>query len=294
MLSIGSALASVIGATVLVWAKGNEGVDFPGIGQVKPWQAAFLVVGAPGLIFAGLFFMIKEPVRQVGQLKDEALKGTSLLDMLAYVGARWKTYLSYVSLVCVMTIVAYSQGWFAPMFERTWGWDPEDYAIYNAMVTLAVGPATVYACGWLSDRLTGRGVADAPLRILIAGAFLLVPTGVAIPLMPSPELAFVVIAVNTIAIATVSSVSVTALLNITPAAIRAQTVALYYMTISLAGLFLGPTTVGYLSASVFGEDNLRYAVAVLPALFGIIPLLIVPITIRLYRRQMAILEGQRP
>lgn len=293
-LSIGSAIASLIGATVLVWAKGSEGIEVPGIGLVKPWQAAFMIVGAPGLIFAGLFFMTKEPVRQVGQLKDEDLKGTGLLDMLTYVGGRWKTYLSFVSLVCVMTIVAYSQGWFAAMFERTWGWDAEKYALYNAIVLLAVGPVTVYTCGWLSDRLTSQGVADAPLRILIAGAFVLVPTGVAVPLMPSPELAFVVIALNTIAIATVSAVSVTALLNITPAAIRAQTVALYYMTISLAGLFLGPTTVGLLSAEVFGEENLRYAVAALPVLFGVVPLLIVPVTIRLYRQQMAILEGQRP
>ena len=291
-LSIGSAIASLIGASVLVWAKSNEGIELPGIGFIKPWQAAFLIVGTPGILFAGLFFFTAEPKRQTGQLQDAELTGTSLLDMLRYVGQRWKTYLSFVSLVCVMTVVAYSQGWFAAMFDRTWGWSAEKYALYNAIVLLAVGPLTVYVCGWLSDRLTSQGIADAPLRILIAGALVLVPTGIAVPLMPSPELAFAVIAVNTVAIATVSAVSVTALLNITPAAIRAQTVALYYMTISFAGLFLGPTTVGYLSAQVFGEENLRYAAAALPAIYGIVPLLVIPITIRLYRQQMAILEGQ--
>ena len=86
----------------------------------------------------------------------------------------------------------------------------------------------------------------------------------------------------------------TALLNITPDAVRAQLVALYYMTISLTGLFLGPTTVGYLSAEVFGEDNLNLAMAVLPVVFGVVPLLLIPVTRRLYLGHMRRLDTPDP
>ena len=289
-LSVGAAVASLIGASVLVWTKSSAGIEVPIVGSVKPWQLAFLIVGAPGILFAGLFFFLREPARRVEAADDPELTGSNLNDMLRYVFARWPVYASFMGLVCVMMIVAYSQGWYAAMFERTWGWPSEKYAFWNAMVLLAVGPATVYSAGWLSDRMTSQGVADAPHRILILASFLLVPTALAIPLMPTGELAFAVIALNTIGIAGVSSVSVTALLMITPARIRAQTIALYYMTASFAGLGLGPTTVGLLSAKVFGEENLNYACAALPVIYGIIPLLLIPVTRRLYRQQMVKLD----
>ncbi len=289
-LSIGAALASLIGASVLVWTKTSSGIDLPVVGQVKPWQLAFFIVGTPGLVFAGLFFLLREPVRRVEAADDPELTGTNISDMLKYVFARWPVYASFMGLVCVMMIVAYSQGWYASMFARTWGWEAEKYAFWNAIVLLATGPATVWTAGWTSDRLTSRGVADAPHRILIAASFLMIPTAFAIPLMPTGELAFVVIAFNTIGIAGVSAVSVTALLMITPVKIRAQTIALYYMVSSFAGLGLGPTTVGLLSQNVFGEENLRYACAALPVIFGIIPLLLIPVTMRLYRKQMVKLD----
>ena len=46
-------------------------------------------------------------------------------------------------------------------------------------------------------------------------------------------------------------------------------VAFYYMCISLAGLLLGPTTIALLNDNVFGTENIRYSMALLPALYGI-------------------------
>jgi MFS family permease len=289
-LSLGAGIASLIGATVLVWAKGAPPLNYPVVGEIAPWQLAFLVVGTPGLIFAGLFFFVGEPRRQAYGLDDPALKGTNIGDMLGYVGDRWRTYASFVSLPCLMMIIAYSGGWFAATFERTWGWPAEQYAVWNAVVLLLTGPPTVYISGYISDRLTARGQKDAPMRIMIIGSLLIVPTQAAAPLMPGPELAFVVLAANVVATAMVSAVSVTSLLNITPARIRAQVVALYYLCASLTGLFLGPMTVGLLSEYVFGEQNLRYAMAALPIIYGIVPLLLIPVTRRLYVQQMAVLD----
>ena len=70
--------------------------------------------------------------------------------------------------------------------------------------------------------------------------------------------------VNTMGIAMLSATAPTTLLNITPGEIRGQVIALYYIVISLAGLLLGPTTVGLLTDHVFGTDGLRYSVALLP------------------------------
>jgi MFS family permease len=89
--------------------------------------------------------------------------------------------------------------------------------------------------------------------------------------------------INAAGIGAISAVGVTAMLGITPAAIRGQVIALYYMAISLAGLLLGPPTVGMLSTRVFGEANIGYAIAAVPVLYGLIPLLFAPAIVRRYR-----------
>ena len=229
---------------------------------------------------------MREPVRQITAIDDPDLGGTHLNDMFAYVGKHWRVFGSFMMLVCLMTICAYSHGWLAATYQRTWGWQPEQYALTNAIVLLIVGPPTVFACGFLSDRLAKRGQRDAPLRLLILGTFIHVPTGIVMMLMPTAELAWLLLAINIIGMAIVSATNALTLLGITPARIRAQTVALYYMCMSLTGLILGPGTVGFLSEHVFGEDNLRYAVSAIPAIYGVIPLFLIPLTRRLYQQQL--------
>ncbi len=174
---------------------------------------------------------------------------------MRYMRQRWTTFAGFISLFCVMTIVAYSHGWNPAMFSRTWGWDPATYAVVNATILLTVAPLTINFSGWLSDKHTAQGRMDTPLLIAMGGVLILVPSGVAAPLMPFGELAFVCLALNTVGLAMVSAVGVTALLNIVPSTMRGQVVAVYYMSMNITGLVLGPTSVGLLSDHVFGTEN---------------------------------------
>jgi MFS family permease len=289
-MTVGSSIASMIGAFLLVWAKDVD-IVLPIVGEIQPWQLAFLAIGAPGLVFAGVFFLLKEPLRQVQTMDDPLLTGTNLNDMFAYVGQRWRPYAGFMSLVCLMTICAYAHGWMAATFERTWGWAPEQYAAVNAVVLLIVGPTTIFLCGVFADRYSKRGHKDAPLLILIFGTLIHVPAGVIMMFMSSPIVAWVFLGLSLMGMSMVSAVNALILLNMTPARIRAQMVALYYMCMSLTGLILGPGTVGFLSQYVFGEEHLNYAMAVVPLLYGIIPILFIPATRRLYLEQISRLEA---
>ncbi len=290
-LTIGAAAASFLGGGILIWAKNTQAIDIPVLGALAPWQTAFFMIGIPGLLVAAWFFFLGEPERRLTTVEDDSLKGNDMSDALGYVARHWGTYLGYVSLICVMTIIAYSQGYLASTFKRVWGWETEYYAFVNATAILAIGPANIFLWGYLSDRWTQAGMRDAPLRILIAGFLIMVPTGVIAMLMPTGWTAYAVLCVNTIGIGMVSCIGVTGLLLITPAQIRGQIVALYYMAISMAGLWLGPPTVGVLSSRVFGEDNLNLAVGAVPVIFGVIPFLLIPITRRLYIAQMNRLDS---
>lgn len=282
-LSLGAGFASLLSAGVLTWAKSVSEISIPLIGAVAPWQFTFIVVGAPGILVAALALTLKEPTRQLAENSEVK---PEFSHMLRHVWQHRAVYLSYVSFICVMTIVAYSQGWYAAMFQRTWGWEAEKYALINAVILLAVGPAAVNVAGWLNDKWYAKGRKDAPLVIMIIGVCLLVPTAIIAPLMPSPVIAMAILAVNTLGIAITSATGVTGLMNITPGAIRGQTVALYYMVISLSGLLLGPGTVGWLSDHVFGNENLNYAAAAVPAIFGIPVLILSSYARRIYSQEV--------
>lgn len=83
---------------------------------------------------------------------------------------------------------------------------------------------------------------------------------------------------------------VTALLQITPGYVRGSIVAYYYLAITLLGGPVSPLLVGWLSTSVFGEGKLNLAMATQPALYGIPTLLLIPLTYKLYRRELAARE----
>lgn len=291
-LSLGAALASLIGGAVLLWSKTTDAINVPLLGDLAPWQLTFLIVGLPGILLALVFVLTPEPPRQKIEKETQDLAGNGIWDALSYVLRHLGAFGGFVSLACVMTIIAYSQGFLAPTFERTWGWPAETYAFVNGMVLLIVGPATVVATGFVSDKWTNSGTPDAPLRLMIVGFLIMVPTSVISMFVPSPVLAMAILVPNTMGIGIVSAMAVTALLNITPAAIRGQIVALYYMAISLAGLFLGPTTIGYLSTNFFGEENIRFAMAALPVIYGTIPFLMLPLIFKAYKRQLLKIQGE--
>ncbi|MEP3226809.1 MAG: MFS transporter [Parasphingorhabdus sp.] len=291
-LSLGSGIASLIGGAVLIWAKTTPSVSVPLFGALAPWQLTFFAVGFPGIFLGLIFFFLKEPPRQVAEL-DSDLEGNNIRDALTYVSRRAGTYGTFISMAAVMAIIAYSQGFLPATFERTWAWPAEKYALINGVALLIFGPATVFITGIISDRWTQSGIADAPLRLMIVGFLIMLPTAILPMFMPSPEIAYAILCLNTVGIAMISGMAITALLAITPGQIRGQVVALYYMAISMAGLFLGPSTVGILSTRVFGEDNIRFAMATLPVVYGIVPLLCIPLAIRFYRRQLDHMLRQR-
>jgi MFS family permease len=232
-----------------------------------------------------LMLTLREPARQVHS-KQEEIGGTSPRAAFRYARNNWKAY-GFVFAACIMTTVTYSQNWLPAMYQRTWNWPPEKYALWYGIALIIVGPASVNFAGWLSDKLYARGKHDAPVLVICWGLLITVPAGCISPLMPTGELAFAVLVVNLVGLAMISAMAPVALLNITPGQIRGQIVAIYYLVISLTGLVLGPMTVGLLNDFVVGEENARYSVALVPVIFGLPTLVLVRWMLKSYRAKIA-------
>ncbi len=267
-ITLGSGLASLIGAAVLGWAKGSAGIVVPGLGLMAPWQLTFLAVGVPGLAVSLVFLLVREP-RRIAVQGGAGPNGFGTA--LAHIGAHKGDYARIAGIAAAMVTVAYSQGFLPAAFERRWGWPPEYFARWNGISALVIGPAMYLWAGSYCDRQGLCGDSGAPLRVMTWAIAVLAPSCSLALLMPGPWPAFAMLCVGAACIGAISAVAVTALLQITPAEVRGQVVALYYMSISITGLLLGPTTVGFLSTRVFGEDRLYLAVAAVPALFASVP-----------------------
>lgn len=283
-ISVGAGLAALVGGTIIGWTMSGKTTALPFIGEVQPWEFTLIIVGAPGLLLAPIFFFMKEPKRQ-REVSEEVSSKANLVDTARYLLKRWPMFLSFMSVFCLMTLIGYSTSWGAAVFSRTWGWSPATYGQMAGIMFLVVGPITVNASGWMSDYLYKRKVYDAPLLIPIIGLPIMVVAGFVWPLMPTPELAMVVLGLTMAGVAMASATGITALLNVIPANIRGQTVAIYYMLLAFFGLGFGPSTIGLLSDHVFGEGKLHHAMAALPIIYGIPVLIAIPVIRRLYLKE---------
>jgi MFS family permease len=284
-LGLGAGIAALASAAIIAWTKDSTLIALPLIGDVKPWQMTFILVGLPGLLIALAFMFVREPPRQ-----STGGTSNSLGAAISEVGGNIGVYAGLTVMVCVMTITAYAQGYFAPSaFTRAYGWPTEKFALYNGLASLVIGPATMAFTGWLNDRMASRGISDAPFRLTMFAFIAMVPMASLTFFLGNAWGTFVLHALTTVPIAMVTAAALLALLAIAPAAVRGQVVALYYVAISLSGLLLGPTTVGFLSTNVFGEARLGWAISSTTALYGVIPLLLLPLIWRAYHRKLATL-----
>ncbi|APG61644.1 hypothetical protein LPB140_00970 [Sphingorhabdus lutea] len=284
-LPIGAGLASLLSGAIIAWTANSGHQSLPLLGELSPWRFTMVLVGLPGIIFALFFLFIKEPMRRPAAVSSNIIGGSSFTDAIKYIWQNKALYTGFIMIIGTMTAIAYSQGFLAATFDRTWGWSAQKYAYINGLSLLIIGPLNMMIVGSISDWWTKKGVKDASLRLLYIGFFIMVPSA-AIPLfMPNGEIAFAILCINTVGIGIVSAIGVTSLLVITPSQIRGQIVAIYYLIISWYGS-LGPIVVGELSSSIFGEENIRFAMATVPIIFGIIPFILMPLTRRLYILQM--------
>lgn len=266
-VAVGVGTANILGGLVIAFVAGSAPLVLPVVGELRPWQAVFLWVGLPGLVIALLMFTVREPVRRDRIAGGEALP---LSATLAFLRRHASLYATHFLGMSVVTIIGYGFFfWIPTMFVRTWGWTIPQISLAYGLVTLVGGPVGVLASGWLADRWYRNGRRDSLMRICLLVAVGFVPASVLVPLMPTPELALVLLVPATLGGAAITACGSAALMMVTPNEFRAQTAALYYFVINLLGLTLGPSAVAFATDYVFGDDlALRWSLALVSAAAG--------------------------
>ena len=240
------------------------------------WRAAFMLVGLPGVVFAGLFFLtVKEPRRgrwESGPEVTPSLRET--VAVLSRLRAFW-----YIALGTGLTAFAgYGCGNFAPVFlERSHGIAGLPLGVLLAFGGGGGGLVGTLLGGRLADRLGER---DRRYYLWVPAAAGALALPLAVPYLLSNTLAVVVplMVLVTILINTYLGPCLAVCPSLVPPSMRALTSALLFFVLNLIGLGLGPLTTGLLSdvlSREYGDDGLRYAMLIVSAIASLGVLLFV-------------------
>jgi MFS family permease len=259
---LGSGIAMILGSFVVQAVLAAPVVDLPLIGPVEAWRTIFLWVAAPGLLVCLLLLTVREPVRQ-GIAKAVARHGdTAAPGFLAHLSAQRVALGALFAGMALIGLVMYGViAWIPTFFARTYGMDVSAAGFWFGIIMATGGAAGLVAGGSLADRMFGRGVADAHLRVMRLSILLGGPPLLAAMLMPEAPLAFALLAIA-FPMLTMHGVGTVALQLITPNEYRARVTALYFFIVNLTGLGFGPMLIALLTDHLFGHDDaLRYSIA---------------------------------
>lgn len=251
-IPIGMGLAMMIGGGVIEAMAKVGPVVLPLIGEIRPWQSVFLIIGLPGLLLALLgALIIREPPRPARLAAQP-----NFFAVCAYM---WRHRSVYATLALSMgCFAAFSYGgttWFPAFLMRVHGFSPGQAGTFIGASNFLPGILGSIAAGSIADRLSRRGRGDAVTLVGIPyalGMFICAAIG---PIVPIRWLSLLLFAGTGFFSLTWAGVNLSALQVVTPAPMRGQVSAIYLFTTNLIGLGLGPTAIAASTDYIFHDDK---------------------------------------
>jgi MFS family permease len=205
------------------------------------------------VLVALLMFAVHEPVRQ-GLLPIDKNQDTGLKDAFQFIFQRKRVFLAHYTgfalLALPMTTLA---TWVPPYFMRVVGFTPPETGFKLGLIVLIFAPVGVIGGGWLSDTLFKKGYQDAALRVAVMTAVLMVPLSMLATTVSDPAWALILIAPFAFGASISMGLAPTALQLVTPNRLRAQVSAAWMLFLNIITAGLGPTAVGWINDTVFGD-----------------------------------------
>lgn len=252
---LGSGLAMMLGGWVTGRVTEAAMWTLPLIGDIRPWQAVFVVLGLPGLILALWVGTLREPTR--GAMSG----GTSaaplpLAEVVRYIKRHRRAFLGHNLGFACIAMVNYGWAYWVPTWlQRVHGWTAQHVGLYYGLWTATFGVMGVVAGGWLGDRMARSGKADAKIRVGLIGLTGELLAGLLFLLAPTAAMEWALIP-STFFASFGFGAAAAAIQEISPVPMRAQTAALYLFVINLVGQTLGPFFVAGLTDYVY-QDEMR-------------------------------------
>jgi MFS family permease len=227
------------------------------------WREAFMIVGFPGIVFAVLVFLLREPARNANASANDA----------NYSSADWSKLLSNKSFVLLClgyALLGLATNnlsiWGATFYSRLHKFDLVTIGFWGGVLTLVAGiPATLFG-GAVADlfrrRHRGGRMFYGALLSLVSVPFWL--------LLIFTDNVYLILLANFVLLAAALGWLGAAAADVTEIAgvnLRGLGVAIYFFAVNIAAYFIGSNLIGFLSDRFGATQNpamLRYALLVCP------------------------------
>jgi predicted MFS family arabinose efflux permease len=234
------------------------------INEFFGWRAAFLVVGAPGLLLALLVrTTLREPPRGQSEGRDQEARAVA-----PPVSEAFRTFLRVRSLrhlavgAALNSFVGYGAvAWLPAFLIRSFGMSTGDVGTALALIIGIVGGAGTFLGGYFADRLARR---DVRWNVWLVAACVggATPFAFGVYLASDAFWALVFFLVPAAVGALYLGPCLAMVQGLVPLRMRTLASAVLLFVINIIGLGLGPQAIGILSdllAARFGDESLRYA-----------------------------------
>jgi len=285
---LGSGLAFLVGGLVIQFASAQGDVTLPVLGEVRPWQLIFLILGVAGVLFTLLMLAVKEPSRRGAG----AGVAVPLSEVGRYIRANRRTVLLHNFGFAGLAFAGYgSAAWVPTFYIRTYGWDAGQVGIVYGSIVAVFGCLGIVFGGRLANWMAKRGRSDANMRVGLYAALGALPLVVLFPLMDSAFWASVLMAPTVFCLSMPFGVAPAAIQEIMPNSMRGQASAIYLFVITLIGLGVGPTAVALVTDFVFADDAaLRYSLLIVTTLAVSMSIILLSKSLKPYRESVTRLE----
>ena len=285
---LGSGLAFLVGGLVIQFASAQGDVTLPVLGEVRPWQLIFLILGVAGVLFTLLMLAVKEPARRGAG----AGVAVPLSEVGRYIRANRRTVLLHNFGFAGLAFAGYgSAAWVPTFYIRTYGWDAGQVGIVYGCIVAVFGCLGIVFGGRLADWMAKRGRSDANMRVGLYAALAALTLVLLFPLMDSALWASVLLAPTVFCLSMPFGVAPAAIQEIMPNSMRGQASAIYLFVITLIGLGIGPTAVALVTDFVFADDNaLRYSLLIVTTLAVLMSIILLAKSLKPYRESVTRLE----
>jgi len=283
---VGAGLAFIIGGTAIAAITTSPDITLPIVGTIRSWQAAFFVVGLPGLIVAALMYTVKEPVRRI---KESERETQNTAEATAYVRSRWRVFgPHYIGFALLGVVSNGITAWTPAFLSRSFDLSVGESGPAVGVLILIFCTAGIIVGGWLTDYLVRKGHSDGALRTGILAGIGCIPFAAVMPFLTSLQWVLVTYAPMLFFASFGFGAAAAAIQQVTPNRMRGLVSAFYLFFLNLIGIGLGPTITALITDYVFGNDQaLGYSIALMATTSGLLAAVFLWLGLKPFRAEVA-------
>jgi MFS family permease len=249
-IAMGNGAAILIGGSVLHAIKLGALAATP-LAMLAPWRNVLLVIGGPGLLWALVILLIREPARRATEIAPTS----GVADRSAWRTTPWARVVPIYLVLASASFVDNAVGAWAPtLLIRNFSRDPAQIGVQLGLLLTVGFGGGVFIGGVLADRAGASGGWPAKLRVCVYSGLLILPVSL---LIDSPRYLMVLAGVPLYFALSgiVTAVGFSAILDAVPNRSRGLAMSMSFFLNVALGAGLGPTAVALAGEHVFSAKQ---------------------------------------